>query len=223
MPRAVALPRGWAFDTSAKLTQASARAVLLAPFTGSPRTPGDKRVALIRYVSLGNPAPSDITIEERDEIFAAGCPAILLVQHVEYPSWKDDNTVGAQHGAAAARNAAAVGYPRGCHLPLDIEGLGVAGAAAYDYVAYATDPIHAAGFVPLIYDGYDDGLADQWKSLLVTRGCVGAKDWWSDFGPRQLPDPLMFAMKQDRQITLGGKPVDPDEVLIDDYIMAMAA
>lgn len=222
-PVALASP-GWAFDTNVKLTRASAAAMRTAPFAGTLRTPGTApRVALIRYVSLGNESPNDITVEEIDDIFAAGWPAILLVQHVNYPEWQANNMLGAQHGAAAVKNALSIGYPKGCHLALDIEGLGNAGAPAYDYVAYATDPIRDAGFLPLIYDGYDDGLADQWKSQLVTRACVDAKGWWSDFGPRVLPAPLLFAIKQHSQITLGGTVADPDEILINNFIMAMAA
>jgi len=219
--RAVALQRGWAFDTNTKLTRASAAALWSATFTGSPRTPPDKR-AVVRYVSLGAESPKDLTSDEITDIFAAGVPAIVIVQHVNYPEWQANNLLGTQHGEAAVRNAQALGYPLGCHLALDIEGLGNAGPPAYDYVAYATDPIHAAGYVPLIYDGYDDGLADQWKTQLVTRGCVGQKDWWSDFGPRVLPAPLLFAWKQHVQMTLGGTVTDPNEILIDNYIMAMA-
>lgn len=221
-PVALSSP-GWAFDTNTKLTQASARSMMTAPFAGTLRTPGTaKRVALIRYFSLGTETQSDLTIPERDDIYTGGCPAILGVQHVNYPEWQANSILGTQHGEAAVKNAQSIGYPRGCHLALDIEGLGNAGAPAYDYVAYATDPIRAAGYIPLIYDGYDDGLADQWKLQLVTRGCVGPKDWWSDFGPRVLPAPLMFAIKQHSQITLGGVVADPDEILIGDYIMAMS-
>lgn len=227
--RVVALPRGWAFDTNAKLTRASARAMLLAPFPGTPR------VAVGRYLSLGAPSPKDLTIEERDEIFDAGWPAIFLVQHVNYPDWIANSQLGTQHGLAAARHAQLIEAPPGTDIAPDIEGLGNSGALAYDYLCYWADAVRYLGYevTPDLvadppgygvrpYDGYDDGLPAVYKSLLLQRGVVAANKWWSDFGPRTLPAPEQYSMKQHAQITLGGVKVDPDEVLLDGVVTAMA-
>ncbi len=237
--RVVALPKGWAFDTSAKLTRASARSMLISPFAGCQRTPASApRVALIRYLSLGTPSMGDLDIPERDAIFDAGWPAIGLVQHVNLPSWIADSRNGTTHGQAAARHAQLIEAAPGTDITPDIEGLGSNGATAYDYLCYWADAVrylglgvdqitqdvvdHPPGYGVRPYDGYDDGLPDVYKSLLLTRGIVAANKWWSDYGPRELPPPEQFSMKQHTQITLGGVPADPDEVLIDGVIMCMA-
>lgn len=231
--RVVPLPRGWAFDTNQKLTQASARAVLMSPFAGCPRTPATMpRVALIRYLSLGAPSPSDLTIDERDAIFAAGWPALCLVQHVNYPTWQANSRIGTQHGQAAARHAQLVEAPPGTDITPDIEGLGNSGAEAYDYLCYWADAVRYLGYdvTPDVvsnppgysvrpYDGYDDGLPAVYKTLLLTRGIVAANKWWLDFGPRELPPPELPSMKQHTQIVLGGVTVDPDEVLLDGVVI----
>jgi len=219
---ALALARGWAFDTDGKMSTANARKLLTAPYPGTLAASASPKRALIRYVSLAAPSPADITVVERDEIFAAGWSALGLVQHVERPSWQANSIVGTQHGQAAVAHAQLVGYPRGCHLMLDVEGLGDAGAPVYDYCAYWCDPVIAAGYLPMPYDGYDDGMPDQWKELLVTRGLVRPTDWWSDYGPRQLPPGLSWAMKQHAQTTVGGELVDPDEILVDNVVVFMA-
>lgn len=234
--RTVALKKGWAFDTDGKLTQPKARAMLIAPFAGTPRTPGNApRVALIRYLSLGTPEPGDLDIPERDAIFAAGWPALGLVQHVPYPSWIANSQNGTQHGQAAARHAQLIEAPPGTDITPDIEGLGNSGAAAYDYLCYWADAVRYLGFDitdDLVanppgygvrpYDGYDDGLPDVYKSLLLTRGIIKPNKWWADYGPRSVPAPDQISMKQHAQITLGGEQADPDEVLIDDAIVCMA-
>lgn len=212
--RAVPIPRGWGFDLSSKLYLPGARSLLLAPYPGNPR------VALNRYVSLGNPSPGDITVAERDAIFTAGWPALVLVQHVEYPHWNASNIVGTEHGSAAKRHANLVEYPDACHLVLDMEGLGNAGSVAYDYIAYWTDAVRP--HPTIVYDGYADGLADPWKLQLVARGCVAANGWWSDFGPRSLPDGLSWAAKQHDQTVVGGETVDPDQYLIDGAVVGMS-
>jgi hypothetical protein len=227
--RPVALSRGWAFDTNTKLSRESAHAILHAPFVGAPR------VAIGRYLSLGAPSPSDLSIQERDDIFDAGWPAIFLVQHVNYPDWQADSRLGTQHGQAAARHAQIIEAPFGVDISPDIEGLGNGGAAAYDYLCYWADAVRYLGYEvtdALVanppgysvrpYDGYDDGLAWQYKSLLLTRGIVAANKWWSDFGPRTLPPPEVYSMKQHAQIMLGGVSVDPDEILLDNVVIAMA-
>ena len=209
----IPLPLCWGFDTNEKLTCAMARALLMTPFPASPRA------FLGRYVSLGNPSPSDITPDERDGVFAAGWQWLLLVQHVEYPHWSTSAAVGDQHGAAAVRHAQLVEYPAGCHLAVDIEGVGTPGSPTYDYLACWAAPVHRAGYKVLCYDGYDDGLPLDLKARLTAAGIVDA--WWSDFGPRSLPDGQRFAVKQHAQTKVAGIDVDPDEVLVPGVVMVM--
>ena len=206
--------RGWTFDTIHVFSQADASRLLAASWIGPKR-------GLWRYVSRGQPSPGDITVVERDNIFAGGWDALGLVQHVDKPSWIADSTKGTDYGTAAARHAQLVEYPVGCHIVPDIEGLGDAGAPVYDFIAYWSDAVMAQGYLPLPYDGYDDGLAAQWKTQLVTRGIVRASDWWSDFGPRSLPPGRSWVGKQHEQTTVAGIGVDPDEVLVDNVLVLM--
>lgn len=205
---------GWGFDTDMVLSAQSAEHLADAQYQGH-----DMGFAL-RYVSLGAPAKTDITVAERDNILSAHL-SLGLVQHVERPDWQADNTVGTAHGQAAAHHAQLVEYPAGCHIGLDVEGLGDAGAPVYDYIAYWCDQVAAAGYLPLIYDGYQDGLTLALKAQLVTRGIVRASDWWSDFGQRFLPPGLAFAMKQHAQTTLAGVLIDPDEILVPGVVSFM--
>lgn len=209
------LPRGWAFDTSWAFNARTAAALLAAPW------PGDK-VGLIRYVSLGKPSPSDISIQERDSIFIGGWRALGLVQHVEMPHWIATPQSGSDHGKAAVEHAQLVGYPAGCHLTPDIEGLGNAGAPVQQYLEGWCTAAIDAGYLVAPYDGYDDGLPAAVKLSLVQNGYVSSDAWWSDFGPRTLPDGLSWAAKQSTQRTVGGVLVDPDQILLESVLKFMA-
>jgi hypothetical protein len=206
------LPRSWCFDTASKLDAASAARLKSAPYPGQPLS------AVWRYVSLGAPSPGDITVAERDAILGAGW-LLGLVQHVQYPSWHADPASGLAHGAAAVAHAQLVGYPQGCHIGLDMEGLGNSGAPVMGYVVSWADAVHAAGYRVLMYVGYDDGLPDPMVSSLASQGYVDA--FWSDFGPRTLPAALSFCMKQHVQTTVAGIGVDPDEVLVGGVVAVM--
>jgi hypothetical protein len=210
----VSLSRGWTFDTDGKLTQTSAAALLASPILTPKR-------AIWRYVSLGLPSQRDITAAERDAIFAAGWQGLGLVQHVEFPHWIASPQNGQEHGAAAVAHAKLVGYPVGCHIGVDIEGLGNAGAPVRQYLAGWASEVNGAGYLTLPYDGYDDGMPNDVKVSLVSAGFIRFGDWWSDFGPRNLPSGLAWAMKQHMQTTIGGVEVDPDEILVDDVLVVM--
>jgi Domain of unknown function (DUF1906) len=208
------LAKGWAFDTNFKFTQASAAALLASPIL----TP---KWAVKRYVSLGTPSPADITVVERDAIFAAGWLGLGLVQHVEMPHWIATPQNGQAHGAAAVAHAQLIGYPKGCHIGVDIEGLGNAGAPVQEYVTGWAQEVNGAGYLTLPYDGYDDGMSDAVKLALSYAGLVRPGDWWSDYGPRVLPTGLSWLLKQHSQVTMAGTPVDPDEVLVDNVLTVM--
>ena len=206
------LPRCCCFDASAKFDAGMAARLKAASYSGQPLK------ALWRYVSLGHPGAGDITVAERDAILGAGW-LLGLVQHVQYPHWSADPASGIAHGKASADHAAMVGYPQGCHIGLDMEGLGNSGAPVMGYVVSWADAVHAAGYRVLMYVGYDDGLPDPMVSSLASQGYVDA--FWSDFGPRTLPAALSFAMKQHVQTTVAGIGVDPDEVLVGGVIAVM--
>lgn len=163
---------------------------------------------VIRYVSLTAPfALSDITIAERDRILAENL-LLGLVQHVERPSWQANAGNGTSHGQAAAAHAKAVEYPAGCHLGLDMEGLGDQGAPVLEYVRAWAKEVHAAGYLVAMYEGYDDGLTMAQRQQLHDEGTVDL--FWSDYGPRVDPPGIGFAMHQHPQTMLAGVEVDPD-------------
>lgn len=205
------LGRGWGFDTTHRFTAVDAARLKAASWVGP-------TLALWRYVSLGAPSPADITPDERDAILGAGW-LLGLVQHVQYPSWHADPASGLAHGKAAVAHAQLVGYPPGCHLAVDMEGLGDEGAPVMGYVVSWADTVHAAGYRVLMYVGYLDGLPDAVVRALVEGGYVDA--FWSDFGPRALPMGLGFAIKQHAETTVAGIQVDPDEVLLPGLIAVM--
>jgi hypothetical protein len=208
----VPLSRGWCFDTIHQFSAADAARLKASGYVGQPL------LALWRYVSLGAPSAADITPAERDAILGAGW-LLGLVQHVQRPSWQADPASGLSHGAAAVAHAQMVGYPPGCHLAVDMEGLGDQGAPVMGYVVAWADAAHAAGYRVLMYEGYDDGLTNAEHQALSDGGYVDA--WWSDYGPRTLPQSLRFALKQHSQTTVAGIGVDPDEVLISGAIAVM--
>jgi len=212
----IAITRGWMFDTSWRFSAAGAASLLAAPYPGTPK------VGLWRYVSLGAPSPADITTQERDLTFAAGWGSLGLVQHVERPSWIATPQNGQQHGAAAVFHAQLIGYPLGCHITPDMEGLGDSGAPVQQYLEGWAKEVNGAGYLTLPYDGYDDGMPDAVKLALVSGGFVRPTDWWSDYGPRRLPPGLSWVGKQHSQTTVGGVVVDPDEVLVDNVLVLMA-
>lgn len=211
----IRLLRGWAFDTDTPLNTATTRALLAAPW------PGEKR-AVIRYLSLGKPSPSDISVQERDAVFIGGAPALGLVQHVEMPHWIASPDKGTDHGKYAVEHAQMIGAPSGMHLTPDIEGLGNVGAPVQQYLEGWCRSAIDAGFLVLPYDGYDDGMPAATKASLVANGFVAANAWWSDFGPRTLPTGLSWAAKQSAQRTVAGLLVDPDQILVDNVVIFMA-
>lgn len=207
---AVSLARSWGYDTDTKLTMGSASVLKRAPYPGQPM------LFVFRYVPLSGTSLGDITIAERDAILAAGW-LLGLVQHVLKPSWQADATMGTQHALAAVQAAQAVDYPSGCALGLDMEGLGDAGAPVEAYIQGWSTVVRAAGYKVLLYVGYDDGLTEV--QTLAIADYVDA--WWSDFGPRSLPPPLQFAIKQHAQTKVAGIDVDPDQCLLDGIISLM--
>jgi Domain of unknown function (DUF1906) len=215
---AVPLARSYGYDTDTKLTTGSASVLRRAPYPGTPSGQIRQVLFLFRYVPLSGVSLGDITVAERDVILGAGW-LLGLVQHVLRPSWQADATMGTQHALAAVQAAQAVGYPAGCALGLDMEGLGDSGAPVEAYVQGWSTVVRAGGYKTLLYVGYDDGLTAA--QTLAIADYVDA--WWSDFGPRSLPPPLQFSLKQSAQTTVAGIGVDPDQCLRDGTICLMGS
>jgi hypothetical protein len=107
------------FDTSQKLTRAEAQAI--------------KACGLVwgaRYVGLAAEAAGDLDRAELEMLVGEVGFRLIVVQHVPLPGWVPTAALGEIHGRAATRNAAAAGYPAGCDLYIDDEGMAPAAGAA---------------------------------------------------------------------------------------------
>lgn len=199
--QAVKIPDGWGCDCSAKLSPALAKQVLTTPMAVNG---GAQPIGFIfRYVSLYAPTrPGDIDPVERDAILASETP-LLLVQHVNYPGWTATAVNGTQHGNAAGADATAVGYPAGCHLFVDLEGVKNLGGSVDEYITTWAYAVQAFGYVPGLYQGYSCGID---PGVLAQHTEYGG--FWSDFGARV--NPIGFMCKQYAQISHCGIGIDPD-------------
>lgn len=191
----------WGADTNAKLDDPG-----LDRLKSTPLPNGKPIEFLFRYVSLHlPPSPADITTPERDKIlrrFPLG-----LVQHVLNPGWVATNDNGKALGAAAAAHAKLVGYPGGCHLGVDMEGIHDVGQPVLDFLAAWIAEAHAAGFRVVVYWGYAFQV-DPAKVVAL----LGPEDvFWSDYGQHAPPPGAGFVVRQHAQVTVAGIGVDPDE------------
>lgn len=201
----------WGFDTTARLNAVRCAGIKAAVLPG-----GYPCAFVLRYVSLGAPnLIYDIGPSERDDIALSGL-AFGLVQHVEYPSWRADAQVGAQHGKAAAMHARLVGYPAGADLFVDMEGVGNPGSDAETYLAEWLKPVQDAGFNTsggCQYEGYDNGILTMPRRMvLYQKGIV--RKVWSDFGHREPLPGVGFVCVQHPSVMFAGIEIDPDEARI---------
>lgn len=116
----------------------------------------------VRYVRRVEPHPFDITAHEAQNILTAGL-GLMLVQHVGKEGWSPTGAMGGSYGATAAHEAIGVGYPRGCILWCDLEGVSSA-VGAQDVVNFCNawhDYVAAAGYEPGLYVGYGARLSAQ--------------------------------------------------------------
>lgn len=115
---------------------------------------------VIRYVSLSSTEQGgDLTHDEAVTILNASL-ALMPVQHVLNAGWQPTGALGTQFGTSAANNAAAVGFPGGVNVWLDLEGVAPS-AASQDVIDYCNnwfDVVSAKGFVPGVYVGADNNL-----------------------------------------------------------------
>ena len=116
----------------------------------------------IRYVGRTHMADTDLTAGEAQEILGAGL-ALMPVQHVEAGEWMPSGALGATYGGNAASFVAAIGFPPGVNVWLDLESVSTAASAA-DVTAYCNawfDAVAAAGFTPGIYVGWQPMLTNE--------------------------------------------------------------
>ncbi|HUC70359.1 MAG TPA: glycoside hydrolase domain-containing protein [Stellaceae bacterium] len=156
-----AMPGAQCFDTDTKLDLVAARSLALRGYA-----------AAIRYVSRAVPnGPGDIGAEEAATIMTAGL-GLMLVQHCPPAYWTPSSGLGTAYGGAAAQNAAAVGYPAGATLAVDLENMrpGCGNPAIVAYVNSWSRAVIAAGYVPCLYYSADCPLSPEelYLDLVVT-------------------------------------------------------
>jgi hypothetical protein len=205
---------GYVVDTNQKLSPSAILALADATWEGEPIG------GVGRYVSISRPdTVGDISGVELLAICKArpgfGC---FLVQHVRYgvgsqqaPSgWTPSSQLGSMDGLVARRHAAFAGYPAGCSLSMDLEGVNPTTPAAVvsahceawaESVA-ASDSLSPA-YAPALYDGYSAILTGEelWE-------LPGFHLYWGAPGARQ-PARRGFALEQVAlDVELGGVRVD---------------
>lgn len=116
----------------------------------------------VRYVGRLHMAQTDISASEAQEILDAGL-ALMVVQHVEAGEWMPSGDLGTTYGKNAASFAAAVGFPPGVNVWLDLESVSTSAAAA-DVIAYCNNwhqEVTAGGFTPGVYVGWQPMLSNE--------------------------------------------------------------
>lgn len=127
----------------------------------------------IRYISRVTPQnPGDLSAGEAQTILAAGM-ALMAVQHCPPTYWTPSAELGTTYGSAAAENAAAVGYPTGASLWLDLENMrpGCGAAAIIAYANAWCRAVRAMGYLDGVYYSADCPLTPQqlYLDLIATR------------------------------------------------------
>jgi len=161
---------------------------------------------VFRYVGRLVMKPHDLSKIELQNILAARLK-LGIVQHVAI-KWKPSIDLGKTYGANAARFAKELGYAAGCGIYLDLEDVRP-GTPVVDIIDYCNawyDQVHAAGFEPGIYIGFNSFLtgAQLYHNLKF-------KHYWKSMS--KVPDVKIrgYEMTQGRQITAHGILIDPDD------------
>jgi len=116
----------------------------------------------LRYISLGDEVTGDLSHEEATEILDGGL-ALMPVQHVPYPNWSPNYSLGQKYGYHAAENAVRIGFPTKVNLWCDLEGIS-SSAGAQDVIDYCNawyDSVSQLGYLPGLYVGYDAVLNED--------------------------------------------------------------
>ena len=156
MAMAAAAHECYGVDTDARLTAKSAVQLRAANYQGNPIE------FVVRYLSIGAKGGQDLTAAEVGWILDAGL-ALVVVQHVREPNWIPSASRGTGDGTNAAKNAAAIGYAKGCHIVVDLEGVlpGTPASAVIDYINAWASQIVAAGYLAMVYVGYNTMLTPE--------------------------------------------------------------
>lgn len=208
MKSAVA-PACLACDTDTKLTASSATALAAAVYVG------ESIAGVCRYVSISQPREGDIDTDEANAITAAGL-GLWLIQHPLNPGWAPSGQLGDIHGTWAARNATQAGYPEGCHLGIDLEGVKATTPKqdVIDYIAERVQQATAVGYPSVLYCGFESVLSAIEESELPT-----VHLYWSDFAfGRTLPGRGFVVRQFAPNITLAGVQVDMDRIVEKDNL-----
>jgi len=140
------------FDCNARVTLSQARAFQSAGYK-----------FVVRYVRRSTKHDYDLSAGELVGLLNSGL-AVMVVQHVAAEGWSPTVALGTAYGAIAAQEASVVGYPRGCILWCDLEGV-QPDADARDVIGFCNawfDAVRVVGYDAGLYVGWRCGLtADQ--------------------------------------------------------------
>ena len=116
----------------------------------------------VRYVGRTQMASHDLTAAEANTLLDAGL-ALMPVQHVEAGEWMASGELGTTYGRNAAQFTAAIGFPPGVNVWLDLESVSTSASSA-DVIAYCNNwfgAVAAAGFTPGVYVGWQPMLSND--------------------------------------------------------------
>jgi Domain of unknown function (DUF1906) len=117
----------------------------------------------IRYVSRATPQDAgDLTAQEAQTILDAGL-ALMVVQHCPPAYWTASAALGTQNGNAAVTNAAAIGYPVGATIWVDLENMrpGTPASAIFAYANAWSRAVRAAQYQDGLYYSADCPLSPE--------------------------------------------------------------
>jgi len=136
-----------------------------------------------RYVRREQRHDYDLTRSEVDTILNAGL-GLIVVQHVAPEGWVPSAALGVKYGTIAADETTTLLLPPGTMVTLDLEGVKV-GTPAREVIAYCNNwhsVVASAGFMPLLYVGFDPGLTAKqlYHDLRFTRywGAYNIRERW---------------------------------------------
>lgn len=215
---------GFVVDTDQKLSPKEILALAGATWEGEPV------LGIGRYLSLNSPNFAfDLSGVELLAICQArpgfGC---FPVQHVRYgvgskqspDGWTPSPQLGAMDGLVARRHAALCGFPAGCSVSMDLEGVNPATPAsqvaahcqAWAEAVAAQDAV-SPSYGPALYDGYSAVLSSEqlWE-------LPGFHLYWGAPGARP-PANRGFALEQvELDVELAGVRVDVSRVHASDAL-----
>jgi hypothetical protein len=167
---------------------------------------------IIRYIPRadGSNSGGDLSNAEANIILNAGL-GLMAVQHVSKDNWHPTAELGTAYGTHAANYAKQVGLPVGINIWVDLEMVDTSANKA-DVIAYCKawyDAVHAAGYIPGIYLGYQiviDGH-DAYNLPYI--------HYWAAYNTDTIPAIRGYQLVQGTQVKVGGIEVDPNTVKTD--------